>query len=104
MRVVPLVLKDIVLRIAGLLSDRGITASLSNVGKISIASELVPYINMFDCFTSVRRPQICMQSFEDQLVISFSSPFTSTDIQKNFFRMLSESGVDIVISTNVKDI
>lgn len=104
MRVVPLVLKDIVLRIAGLLSDRGITASVSNVGKISIASELAPYIKMFDCFTSVRRPQVCMQSFEDQLVISFSSPFTSTDIQKNFFRMLSESGVDIVISANVKDV
>lgn len=104
MRLVPLVIKDYVLRFANHLSNRGITAALSNIGRVKVAKELVPYINLYDCFTSARRPQICMLSFEDKLVISFASPFSSTDIQKNFFRVLSEAGVDIVISTNVKDL
>jgi len=102
MRIVPLVIKDYVLRFASYLADRGVTAALSNIGRITVSEELAPYINMFDCFTSVRRPQVCMLSFNNKLVISFASPYTSTDIQKNFFRMLSEAGVDITISSNTK--
>jgi len=102
MRVVPLVIKDIVLRFASYLADRGVTAAVSNIGRVTVSEELAPYINLFDCFTSVRRPQACMLSFNDNLLVSFASPFTSTDIQKNFFRMLSEAGVDITISSNTK--
>ena len=104
MRIVPLVIKDYVLRFANYLSSRGITATLSNIGKTTITKELVPYIHLFDCFTSARRPQICMCSFEDRLVISFTSPFTGTDIQKNFFRMLTDEGIEVVITSNNKEI
>jgi NRPS condensation-like uncharacterized protein len=104
MRVVPLVLKDYVLRFANYLSNRGLTASLSNVGKVTVVKELAPYIHMFDCFTSARRPQICMCSFADRLMISFASPFVGTDIQKNYFRMLSKEGVDITVSSNMKEV
>ena len=104
MRVIPLVLKDYVLRLASRLADKGVTATLSNVGKITITKELAPYIDMFDCFTSVRRPQIGMCSFEDRLVVSIASPFIGTDIQKSFFRMLSNEGVKIQIASNIKDL
>lgn len=104
MRVVPLVLKDYVLHMASSLADRGVTATLSNVGKVTVTKELAPYIKMFNCFTSVRRPQISMCSFEDHLLVSFASPFTSTDVQKIFYRMLTEDGVDITISTNQKEV
>lgn len=104
MRVIPLVLKDYILRFATRLSDRGITTTLSNIGKISVAKELVPYIHLFDCFTSAKRPQIAMCSFGDELVISFTSPFVGMDIQKNFFRMLTEEGVGVTIASNYKDI
>lgn len=104
MRVVPLFLKDKILRFAYSLSDRGITATLSNVGKISMNKELSPYVHMFNCFFSARRPQIGMCSFGDQLVVSFASPFVSTDIQKNFFRMLTEEGVNITLTSNSMEI
>jgi len=104
MRVIPLALKDHILRFATTLHDRGITATLSNVGKITITKEFTPYIQMFDCFVSSRRPQISMCSFEDQLVISFTSPFIGTDIQKNFFRMLTQEGVGISIASNSNEV
>jgi hypothetical protein len=103
MRVIPLVLKDYILRFATFLSDRGITASLSNIGKISVTKELEPYIHLFDCFTSARRPQIAMCSFGDELVVSFTSPYVGTDIQKNFFRMLTQEGVAVSIASNNKE-
>ena len=102
--VIPLAIKDHILRLANNLADRGVTASLSNVGKITIPKELIPYINLFDCFTSVRRPQICMCTFEDELVVSFASPFIATDIQKNYYRMLSMEGIDITIASNTKEV
>lgn len=102
--VIPLVLKDYILRFANYLADKGVTASLSNVGKVTVTKELAPYIHIFNCFTSVRRPQIGMCSFEDRLMVSFASPFTSTDIQKNFFRMLTDEGLEINITSNIKEI
>lgn len=104
MRVVPLVLKDYILRLASRLADRGVTATLSNVGKITVAKELAPYINLFDCFTSVRRPQIGMCSFGDKLMVSFASPYLATDIQKNFFRMLTKEGVNVTVASNIKEV
>ncbi len=104
MRVIPLVVKDSILRFATRLSDRGITASLSNIGKITVAEELAPYIHLFNCFTSAKRPQIAMCSFGDELVISFASPFVGMDIQKNFFRKLTQEGIAVTIATNYKDI
>jgi len=99
-RVVPLSLKDVILRFATSLSDKGITAAISNVGKITMAEELSPYIHLFDVFTSTKRPQICMCSYEDQLVISFASPYIGADIQTNFFRALTEKGIHVTVDSN----
>lgn len=104
LRIFPLVLKDYILQFANYLSGRGITATLSNLGRVTVAKELTPYIHLFDCFVSARRPQICMCSFEDTLVISFVSPYVGTDIQKNYFRMLTNEGVNIAIVSNNKEI
>jgi hypothetical protein len=104
MRVVPLAIKDIVLRFANRLNDKGITAALSNVGKISINPELASYVRMFNCFVSAKRPQIAICSYQDNLLVSFTSPFGGTDIQKNFFRYLSSENIPITISTNSKEI
>jgi hypothetical protein len=99
-RIVPLVLKDVTLKIANKINERGITAALSNIGKITMPDELKPYIKQFDVFTSARRPQICMCSYGDNLVISFTSPYLETDIQKTFFQTLSQKGINIDIATN----
>lgn len=103
-RVVPLFFKDMILSSANAINNRGITASLSNIGKIKLEKGLGSYIQLFNCFVSARRPQIAMCSFDDRLVISFASPFMGTDIQKNFFRKLSEQGVNITIASSAKDI
>ncbi|TAH72916.1 MAG: hypothetical protein EWM47_02905 [Anaerolineaceae bacterium] len=104
MRVVPLVIKDKILRFATRLSDKGITATLSNVGKITISPELAPYIQMFNCFVSARRPQIAICSYQNNLLVSFTSPFIGTDIQKDFFRHLANENIPITIASNAKEI
>lgn len=104
MRVVPLVFKDYVLRFAHYLSNRGITAAVSNIGKITVSKELEPYIQFFDCFTSANRPQICMCSFGDRLVVGYGTPFIGTDIPKSLIRILTDEGIKVTISSNIKEI
>ena len=81
--------KDFVMRIGYDLSASKETAAISNVGKIDMPPELREYIRLFDVFVSTSRLQVCMCSFGDQLTASFTAPFVSTDIQKNFFRFLT---------------
>lgn len=102
-RAVPLAFKDVSLRIANRLSERGITAALSNVGRISMPAGMEEYIRLFDVFTSTNRLQLCLCSFGDRLVLSFSSTFAGVDVQRRFFRRLAQLGIDIEITTNQLD-
>lgn len=100
-RLVPLPAKDLSLRLAHRIRDVRITASLSNIGRISMPEELKGYIDRFSVFTSARRPQICVCSFEDRLVVTFSSPFRETEIQRTFFTFLTGKGIDCDITSNI---
>lgn len=99
-RVVPLPLKDYSIRLADRLNDRNITAAISNLGRITMPEEFDAYIRQFSVCTSAKRPQICMCSYGDRLVITFASPFRETDIQSTFFQYLSQRKIDIEISSN----
>ncbi|MEN2773918.1 hypothetical protein ABCY62_02475 [Acetivibrio clariflavus] len=99
-RVVPLPLKKYVLRIANTLVDMGITAALSNVGRIEMPPGFEKYISQFSVIPNVRRPQMAVCTYGDRLVVSFASPFRETELQKNFFRSLTEMGIKIDICSN----
>ena len=100
-RVIPLSLKDYTLKIANFFKGRSMTSSISNIGRIMMPPEFQPYIHQFSICVSAKRPQIVLCSYGDRLVIGFTSPFEETDIQRTFFQFLSNSGVDVEISSNL---
>ena len=99
-RIVPLSIKNIVMNFATFLAERGVTAAVSNVGKITMPDEAKSYIRLFDVFTSTKRVQLCICSYQDSMTISITSPFVSKDIQCNFFRQLTDMGLAVEISAN----
>lgn len=99
-KVIPLPLKDFFLRIGNKINDRQITAVTSNIGRIEMPIEFEPYIKQFSFCISARRPQITMCTYRDRLVISFTSPFRETEIQKSMFQFLSKKGIEVEISSN----
>lgn len=99
-RIVPLPLKKISLRIANMVMDLGITAAVSNVGRIDMPSEFEKYICQFSIIPNVKRPQMAICTYKDRLVVTFASPFKETELQKAFFRSLSQMGIEIEISSN----
>lgn len=102
-RFVPLALKIPALRLANWLEGRHHTATFSNVGRVDIPEEYRAYIRLFDVFSATRNLQVCLCSFGDLMVISFSSAFRAADIQREFFRILTGEGAQCAISTNVGD-
>ncbi|MCI8493846.1 hypothetical protein [Anaerotruncus sp.] len=102
-RILPLALKDPVLRLSALISERGETTSLSNIGPVTMPPELTPFISRFDAFVGADRLQTVMCSFNGNLVMSITSPFASADVQKGFFRTLTEMGIPVTIAANTLD-
>lgn len=98
----PLVIKIPGLKFAGWQAEREETSAISNIGKITMPEEMAAYIRLFDVMVSTRRPQICLCSFGDTLVISYSSQLESTDIPRCFFRRLADLGIDIEINSNLE--
>lgn len=102
-RIVPLVVKDFFLRAAYNLTAREETAALSNIGRVDMPKEFAPYIRLFDVFVSTAKVQICMCSYGDNMTVSFTSCFVSTDIQRRFFRTLTDMGLQVEINANQVD-
>lgn len=99
-RVIPLVIKDFGLRMAGKVNENESTASISNIGRVVMPDGFEKYIKLFDVFISTNKIQICLCSYKDNLMISFTSAFKSTDIQKDFFRMIANEGISVEITSN----
>ena len=62
--------------------------------------EFNEYIKKFTLCVSARSPKITLCSYKDNLVISFTSPYEETDIQRIFFQYLTNNGIDVEITSN----
>ena len=100
LRLIPIFIKDFILRYAYKLTDCYTTMTLSNIGIITMPAVYQKYIDYFDVFTSTSKMQLCMCSYLDKLLLSFTSQFINSEIEKNFFRYLSTEGLKITINTN----
>lgn len=103
LRVIPLVIKNLALRIAYIIAAKNHTSTLSNVGIVNMPDEIKPYIRSFDVFVSTDKLQACLCTYENKLRISFTSAFVSTEIQRRFFRTLTDMGISVVIESNMVD-
>lgn len=97
-RFVPLVIKDFFIKKVHDMSDQQYTFSMSNIGIFTVPKELEKYIELFSVFVSTKKKQACICSYQDQLVIGFTSPLIGTEVERNFFRKLAEHGVEIEIA------
>ncbi len=100
-RLVPVFIKDLVLKWFHDRARKEQTIALSNVGIVEMPSELQSYIKLFDVFASTDSMQICMCSYLDNMLLSFTSHFIDTEIQKNFFKELTKEHIKVTINTNV---
>ncbi len=102
-RFLPLPLKDLGIRFFAHMAGRGTTGTLSNLGKITMPEEMVPYIDRFSAFMSTRNMQICLSTFEDKMVFGAVSAYSEHRVLLGFFRRLTSMGLKVEITSNDYD-
>lgn len=103
LRMVPLALKSLVMRIVYNQSALANTTTITNVGFVKIDPAYEPYVKMFRSFIPMSKGQNIkgtVNSYKDTLVFTFTSVFSDTCIQREFFRKIAEDGVTVEIETN----
>ena len=103
-KMVPLFLKDLGISGINFLMQRGITSTISNVGKVTMPEELVPYIEKFSSFMAAKTTQICISSFQDALTFGAATAFKTHSLLMNFFRRLVELGIPVELATTDYDV
>ena len=100
-RIVPLFIKNLVLKYFHLRSKKNQTMTLSNIGIIEMPKELQKYIKLFDVMASTDKTQLCMCSYLNKMVLTFTTHLVDTEIEKNFFKELNIGDTEIIINSNV---
>jgi len=100
-RIVPLFIKNLVLKYFHLRDKNNQTMTLSNIGKVEIPKEVQKYIKLFDVMASTDKTQLCMCSYLNKMVLTFTTHLIDTEIEKNFFKELNNNDIEIIINDNV---
>ncbi len=102
-RFVPLLIKNMVMRHIYREADKGVTTTVSNLGRIEFADEVQPYVEQVRVLIPLtpHQPIRCgVISYQDQLTVTFTSALEEVDVQRFFFRFLKKYGMEPTISCN----
>lgn len=103
LRIVPLPVKNLVMRYVYNQSALANTTTITNVGQVEVDPLYEPYIHMIRSFIPMSKGQSIkgtINSYKDTLVLTFTSIFSDTCIQRGYFRKMAEDGINVRIETN----
>ena len=102
-KIVPLFLKIIIVRLAYMEIRKHFSITFSNIGRIGILGDYKKYIDYFLMLIApeqYERIKCTGCTFENKLVFSFSSIINDNKIQKGFYKFLTEKGIEINVESN----
>lgn len=103
-RLAPLFLKNFLMSIAhSTIGYRPISTLLSNVGSVTLPCEMQEHVNRFEFIlgaAKIRTPYLAVVSYNDTLVLNFTSKIKETDIERFFFTYLIKQGIPVKIESN----
>ena len=94
----PLELKNRCIRAGAKMAEQEVTAVLSNMSVVKMPEDYAQYIEKFGVYTRTNRTELCICSFQDTLSLGFTSRYDSTNIQRNFYRILKELGASVKVA------
>lgn len=103
LRIVPLPVKNLVMRYVYNQSALANTTTITNVGQVEVDPLYEPYIHMIRSFIPMSKGQSIkgtINSYKDTLVLTFTSIFSDTCIPRGYFRKMAEDGINVRIETN----
>lgn len=102
-RMLPLFLKKISTQLSYIEIRKYTTTTISNLGQVNIDKKYKPFIkNVLFLLApeSVEKTKCSVCTYENNLVVTFTSILKETKIQKEFFDILHEESINFEIQTN----
>ena len=104
LRLVPIPIKDKAIYGFNKRAKRGVTGSMSNVGRIRLPEELSAYVDHFTGFMAAPNMQISVMSFGDRMSFGVASGYAEQSVTLWLCRKLTQMGLDVELSTNDCDL
>lgn len=106
-RVVPLFIKELVVReFYRNVQDGQSSAGLTNLGIIPVPEEMAPFVTRIEGILGQpfsNRTNCAIMSYNNQLIVNFSSSIEEADVERYFFTKLVQDGVHVKIESNRKE-
>ncbi|MCR5734082.1 MAG: hypothetical protein K6G22_05670 [Lachnospiraceae bacterium] len=103
-RMVPLLIKNPVVALSSLIEGRGVTAVISNLGRLKLPEELKPYVENYAAYCSCSKVFITCVSYEDDFVMGIASSYRNTAFLRDFISGFAKDGIDVKLyATDVKE-
>ena len=102
-KVIPLFLKNIIVRLSYLEIRKYSTITYSNIGRIGIIGDYKKYINYFLMLIApdpVEKIKCSSCTFENKVAFTFTSILNDNKIEKSFYRFLKSKGINVNIESN----
>lgn len=103
LRAIPLFAKALALQMIFRIKDRAYTMTLSNIGPVKVDKEYEQDIERFHIMIGVsrRQPMKCaVCAYGEELVVTFTSVFADSRLQRRFFGKLREDGIKVRLEGN----
>lgn len=104
LRLVPLPLKNAVMKaVFDSVGERKSCLSMSNLGRITVPTEMEGYIERFDFILGVQAaaPYNCgMLSYEDSIYVNFIRDIQDAELERHFFYVLQQMGLPVLVESN----
>lgn len=95
LRMFPLELKNLGLRIGSWMGSRNVTAIFSNLGKVTMPEIYRQFIDRFGVMTSTDKLQICACSYYDRFYFSITTKYAETKVQERLLAFLRQEGIQV---------
>lgn len=98
LRIVPSILKDVILRSINRGNNQALTVAVSNLGRVVLPEPAESHVGRMTFHTAAVRPQFCALSHAGLLTVSFTSPFVEVGHVREFARLLTGQGVPVQVA------
>ncbi|MCR5303544.1 MAG: hypothetical protein K6E33_03200 [Lachnospiraceae bacterium] len=99
-KILPLSFKNLAVHFFNSNIKSGVTASVSNVGKIELPEEASKYVKFFSSFMAGPTVFMCISTFGDEMSFGIVDAYTRHDVSLEFFRSLTAMGMHVTLSSN----
>ena len=103
-KLMPLFIKNIVMKaVFNAVGERKSCLSLSNLGRIELPEEMIPYVQRMDFILGVQAtaPHNCgVLSFGDTLYINFIRNIEESNLEAHFYGVLRDLGLSVQVESN----